>query len=110
MWLAKIHRGRSISGCLRRTRRGCCDCVLLGRKKLKRIRLTRYPWNVYLSSYLVADPGFPVGGAPSCGGEVLTSDVGTFWQKRIEKRKNWIPWGGGGGHAGGTPGSANAIE
>ena len=40
----------------------------------------------------VADPGFPVGGgggAPSRWG-VLTSDVGTFWQKCMRKRKNWI--------------------
>ena len=41
----------------------------------------------------VADPRFPVGGAP-------TSDVGAFWQKHMQKRKNWILFVGG---AGGAP-------
>ena len=35
----------------------------------------------------VADPGFPVGGAP-------TSNMGTFWQKCMRERKNWILLGG----------------
>ena len=30
----------------------------------------------------VADPGFPIGGAPSCWG-ALTSDAGSFWQKHV---------------------------
>ena len=41
-----------------------------------------------------ADPGFPVGGTP-------TSDAGTLWQKR----KNWVPLGGGGGRWRSAPGS-----
>ena len=36
---------------------------------------------------------FPLGGG---GGP--TSDTGTFWRKRIRKRKNWVPLGGGGGY------------
>ena len=28
-----------------------------------------------------ADPGFPVGGAPTRWGEAPTSNVGTFWRK-----------------------------
>ena len=44
----------------------------------------------------VADPGFPVG-----GGGAPTSDVGTFWQKCMRKRKNWILLGGA--HADGPP-------
>ena len=37
----------------------------------------------------VADPGFPVG-----GGGAPTSDVGSFRQKCMRKRKNWV----GGAH------------
>ena len=51
----------------------------------------------YLS---VADPGFPVGGGgrgpvrEACGpiGEgAWTPNVGTFWEKCLRKRKNWVP-------------------
>ena len=41
----------------------------------------------------VADPGFPVGGAPTHWG-VPTSDAYTFRQKRMRKRKKWILLGG----------------
>ena len=42
------------------------------------------------------DPGFPFGGYQPVGGEggALTSDAGTFWQKRMQNRKNWVPSGG----------------
>ena len=42
----------------------------------------------------VADPGFPVGEAP-------TSDAYTFRQKHMRKRKKWILLSGA--RAGGTP-------
>ena len=51
----------------------------------------------------VADPGFPSeeGGAPSHWWGAPTSDVGTFWQKCMQKRKNWILLEGV--HAGSAP-------
>ena len=49
----------------------------------------------------VADPGFPVG-----GGGAPTFNVGTFQQKRMRKRKNWIMLGGGGHAPAVPPGSA----
>ena len=42
----------------------------------------------------VADPGFPVGGRGPVRG-VWTPNVGTFWQKCMQKRKNWVLYGGG---------------
>ena len=39
----------------------------------------------------VADPGFPVGGACTRYGRAWTSDAGTFRQKCMQKRKNWVP-------------------
>ena len=39
----------------------------------------------------VADPGFPVW----VGGGGWTSDTGTFRWKHMQKRKNWVPLGGG---------------
>ena len=42
----------------------------------------------------VADPGFPVGGGRRAAGGATTSDVGTFRQKCMRKRKNWILLGG----------------
>ena len=55
------------------------------------------------------DPGFPAGGrAPSrSGGGALTSDVSTFWQKHMQKQKNWIPLGG---MQAAPPGSANEVH
>ena len=53
-----------------------------------------------VSMKAVADPGFPVGG----GGGAPTSDMGAFWQKRMQKRKNWILLGG---RQWCPPGSAN---
>ena len=41
----------------------------------------------------VVDPGFPVGGRGPIRG-AWTSDEGAFWQKCMQKRKNWVPWGG----------------
>ena len=56
----------------------------------------------------VVDPGFG-GGTEPLGAGVLTSDMGTFWQKHMQKQKNWNPLGGG-AHAGSAPlGSANAY-
>ena len=49
-----------------------------------------YNWN----NKVVADQGFPVRGRRAVG-EAPTSDVGAFWQKRMQKQKNWIPFGGG---------------
>ena len=47
------------------------------------------------SASSVVDPGFPVGrGADPLGG-APTSDVYTFWQKRMQKRKKLILLGGG---------------
>ena len=43
----------------------------------------------------VADPGFPVGGAPSHGG-MPTSDVGTFQQNICENERIGSRWGEGG--------------
>ena len=44
----------------------------------------------------VVDLGFPVRGRRrAVGGGALTSDVGAFWQKQMQKRKNWILLGGG---------------
>ena len=43
----------------------------------------------------VAEPGFPVGGGQPSSGYVPTSDAGTFRQKRMSKRKNWVRLGGG---------------
>ena len=48
---------------------------------------------------LVADPGFPLGGA--------SSDVGAFWQKPMQKRKNWVPLMGG--EPATPPGSTNGL-
>ena len=42
----------------------------------------------------VADPGFPIGGAPTLWG-APTSNVYTFWQKHMRKRKKLILLGGG---------------
>ena len=42
----------------------------------------------------MADPGFPVEGA-------WTPNAGTFRRKCMQRRKNWVPWGGG-GHVPGT--------
>ena len=51
----------------------------------------------------VADPGFPIrGGMVPLGGHVdllggtWTPNAGTFWQKCMRKRKNWVPSGEGG--------------
>ena len=59
-----------------------------------RILLTKYDlmYLILCIYYTVADPGFPIGGAPSHWGlgGAPTSDVGTFWQKRMQKRKYWI--------------------
>ena len=55
----------------------------------------------------MADPGFPVGGRRAVGG-APTSDVGTFWQKHMQKQKKWIPLRGEALVA--PPGSANAYE
>ena len=55
-------------------------------------------WN----THTVADPGFPVGGAPTHWGGAPTSDMNTFQRKHVQKRKNWILLGA-------PPGSANAI-
>ena len=58
----------------------------------------------------VADPGFPAG---RCGPirRAWTSDAGTFWQRCMQKRKNLVPWGGGGWRAPGTvPRSANVFD
>ena len=55
----------------------------------------------------VADPGFPIGGAPTHWGGAPTTDAYTFWQKHMRKRKKWILLGEV--RAGGAPplGSAN---
>ena len=37
----------------------------------------------------VVDPGFPVGGAWTHWG-VWTSNAGAFWQKHMQKQKNWV--------------------
>ena len=60
----------------------------------------------------VADPGFPIGGGgggaePLGGGGAPTSDVSTFRQKCMRKRKNWILLGGGGASAAPPRRSAN---
>ena len=58
--------------------------------------------------YSVADPGFPVGGAPTLwGGGASTPEAAKFLKICMSKRKNLDPWGGG---AGGAPGSANDIS
>ena len=38
----------------------------------------------------VADPGFPVGGGVDPLGGAWTSDMGAFWQKCMQKRKNLV--------------------
>ena len=59
-------------------------------------------------SYTGADPGF------SFGGGAPMSDMGVFWQKCMQKQKNWVPLGRGrdwhlgmGVEPGAPPGSAN---
>ena len=60
--------------------------------------------------YTVADPGFPIGGAPTCWG-APTSDAYTFQQKCMRKQKKLILLGGGGGtHWRHPPGSVNDIH
>ena len=39
-----------------------------------------------------------------------TSNMGTFWQKRMRKQKNWILLGGWARAGGAPPGSANADD
>ena len=55
----------------------------------------------------MADPGFPVGGRRAIGGGTPTPNVGTFWQKHMQKQKNWILLGGGTPVV--PPGSANVT-
>ena len=43
----------------------------------------------------VTDPGFTVGGRRAVG-SVSTSNAGAFWQKRMRKQKNWVPFVGRG--------------
>ena len=47
---------------------------------------------------------FPLGGCQAIGG-TPTSDIGAFWQKHMQKQKNWILLGGHMPEA--PPGSAN---
>ena len=42
----------------------------------------------------VEDLGFPVGGVPTPMRAMPMSDAGTFRQKRMQKRKNWVVLGG----------------
>ena len=55
--------------------------------------------NIDVITITAADPGFPVGGADPLGGRrsLVSSDTGAFQRKRMRKRKNWVPLGGGGG-------------
>ena len=43
----------------------------------------------------MVDPGFSVGGKVPIPLGAPTSDAGTFRQKRMRKRNNWVPLGGG---------------
>ena len=71
-------------------------------------RMLKDPQKVYMLYLPVADPGFPVGGAPSrWGGADLR--CGCFLAKTYAKTKELDPVGGV--HAGGSPpGSANAYS
>ena len=49
-----------------------------------------------MQSYLgqqeaVVDPECPIGGAWTCWGGGVDPNVGAFWQKCMQKRKNWVP-------------------
>ena len=62
-------------------------------------QITRQILQMDIRPNVVADPGFPIGGHRPVG--VPTSDIGVFWGKRVQQRKNWGPLGGA--HAGAAP-------
>ena len=62
---------------------------------LKSVRNSRWEW-----TESGADPGFPVvgeGGGTNLvrGGTDVHCNAGAFWQKFMQKRKNWVLLGGG---------------